>query len=131
GGDGLYYQYRLISDFGRLSYNYNQKYLLQASLRRDGSSVFGTDHQWGYFPSVAAGWRISQEPFMLNQGLFNDLKLRGSYGVTGNATGFSAYTAQSISGSLGTFSYNGTTTSALGATQQANPALQWEKTATA
>src|SRR6185437_16112731 len=61
GGDGLYYQYRLISDFGRLSYNYNQKYLLQASLRRDGSSVFGTNHQWGYFPSVAAGWRISQE----------------------------------------------------------------------
>ena len=131
GADGLYNQSRLISDFGRLSYNYNQKYLLQASLRRDGSSVFGSDHQWGYFPSVAAAWRISQERFMLNQGLFTDLKLRGSYGVTGNSTGFSAYTAQSISGSLGTYSYDGTTTAALGATQQANPDLQWEKTATA
>jgi TonB-linked SusC/RagA family outer membrane protein len=131
GADGLYNQSRLISDFGRLSYNYNQKYLLQASLRRDGSSVFGADHQWGYFPSVAAAWRISQERFMLNQTLFTDLKLRGSYGITGNATGFSAYTAQSISGSLGTYSYDGTTTAALGATQQANPDLQWEKTATA
>ena len=131
GADGLYNQYRLISDFGRLSYNYNQKYLLQASLRRDGSSVFGTDHQWGYFPSIAAGWRISQEQFMLNNSLFNDLKLRASYGVTGNSTGFNAYTAQSISGSLGTYYYDGTTTSALGATQQANPNLQWEKTATA
>ncbi len=131
GADGLYYQYRLISDFGRLSYNFNQKYLLQASLRRDGSSVFGANHQWGYFPSVSAAWRISQERFMLNQGLFSDLKLRGSYGVTGNSSGFSAYTAQSVSGSLGTYYYNGTTTAALGAIQQANPNLQWEKTATA
>ena len=130
GLDGLYNQSRLISDFGRVTYNYNQKYLLQGSVRRDGSSVFGADHQWGYFPSIGAGWRISQERFMLNQRLFNDLKLRGSYGVTGNATGFSAYTAQSISGSLGTYYYNGTTTAALGPTQQANPDLRWEKTAT-
>ena len=130
GADGLYNRSRLISDFGRITYNYDQKYLLQGSLRRDGSSVFGADHQWGYFPSVGAGWRISQESFMLDQNLINDLKLRASYGVTGNATGFSAYTAQSISGSLGTYYYNGTTTAALGATQQANPNLQWEKTAT-
>ncbi len=130
GLDGLYNQSRLISDFGRVTYNYNQKYLLQGSVRRDGSSVFGADHQWGYFPSIGAGWRISQERFMLNQSLFNDLKLRGSYGVTGNATGFSPYTAQSISGSLGTYYYNGTTTAALGPTQQANPDLRWEKTAT-
>jgi TonB-dependent starch-binding outer membrane protein SusC len=130
GADGLYNQSRLISDFGRLTYNYNQKYLLQASIRRDGSSVFGTEHQWGYFPSVGVAWRISQEPFMLNQTTFTDLKLRASYGVTGNAAGFSPYTAQSISGSLGTFYYNGTTTAALGATQQANPSLQWEKTST-
>ena len=130
GADGLYNQTRLISDFGRVTYDYNQKYLLQASIRRDGSSVFGTDHQWGYFPSVGVAWRLSQERFMLNQNLFTDLKLRASYGVTGNATGFSAYTAQSISGSLGTYYYDGTTTAALGATQQANPDLKWEKTAT-
>ena len=130
GADGLYYQTRLISDFGRVTYDYNQKYLLQASIRRDGSSVFGTNHQWGYFPSVGVGWRISQERFMLNQTLFTDLKLRGSYGVTGNATGFNAYTAQSISGALGTYYYDGTTTAALGPTQQTNPDLQWETTAT-
>lgn len=130
GADGVYNQTRLISDFGRLTYNYNEKYLLQGSLRRDGSSVFGTDHQWGYFPSVGAGWRISQEGFMQSQHLFNELKLRGSYGVTGNSTGFSAYTAQSISGSLGTYYYNGVSTAALGPTQQANPDLRWEKTAT-
>jgi iron complex outermembrane receptor protein len=131
GADGLYDKTRLISDFGRVTYDYNQKYLLQASIRRDGSSVFGADHQWGYFPSVGLGWRISQERFMLNQTLFTDLKLRGSYGVTGNATGFSAYTAQSVSGNLGTYYYDGTTTAALGATQQTNPDLQWETTATA
>ena len=130
GADGLYSQNRLISDFGRVTYNYDQKYLFQGSIRRDGSSVFGADHQWGYFPSVGAGWRISQEGFMRDQRIFNDLKLRASYGVTGNATGFSAYTAQSISGSLGTYYYNGTTTAALGATQEANPDLRWEKTAT-
>ena len=130
GADGLYNQSRLISDFGRVTYDYNQKYLLQASIRRDGSSVFGTDHQWGYFPSVGVAWRLSQERFMLNQNLFTDLKLRASYGVTGNATGFSAYTAQSISGNLGTYYYDGTTVAAYGATQQANPDLRWEKTAT-
>jgi len=130
GADGLYYQTRLISDFGRVTYDYNQKYLLQASIRRDGSSVFGANHQWGYFPSIGLGWRISQERFMLNQNLFTDLKLRGSYGVTGNATGFSAYTAQSVSGLLGTYYYDGTTTAALGPTQQTNPDLQWETTAT-
>jgi iron complex outermembrane receptor protein len=130
GADQVYYHTRLISDFGRLTYNYKEKYLLQGSLRRDGGSVFGANHQWGYFPSVGAGWRISQESFMQSQHLFNELKLRGSYGVTGNSTGFNAYTAQSISGSLGTYYYNGATTAALGATQQANPNLQWEKTAT-
>ena len=130
GADGLYYRERLISDFGRLNYNYAEKYLLQASIRRDGSSVFGANHQWGYFPSVGAAWRITQEKFMQRQRIFNELKLRGSYGVTGNASGFSAYTAQSISGSEGTYYYNGATVAALGPTQQANPDLQWEKTAT-
>jgi len=122
----------LISDFGRVNYNYKEKYLLQASIRRDGSSVFGKNNQWGIFPSVGAAWRISQEGFMQNQQLFNDLKLRGSYGVTGNAFGFNAYTAQFISGSMGTYYYNGVgLTSAYGPTQAANFDLKWEKTATA
>ncbi len=130
GADGVYQETRLISDFARLNYNFNDKYLLQASVRRDGSSVFGDNNQWGYFPSVGLAWRIDQEGFMQKQSLFNDLKLRASYGVTGNSSGFNAYTAQFMSGSLGTYYYNGVQTAAYGPTQAANPDLQWEKTAT-
>ncbi|WP_197933108.1 SusC/RagA family TonB-linked outer membrane protein [Spirosoma aureum] len=130
GVDGIYQETRLISDFARLNYNYKDRYLVQGSIRRDGSSVFGANNQWGYFPAVGAAWRINQEGFMQNQNLFNDLKLRASYGVTGNSSGFNAYTAQFISGSLGTYYYNGVQTAAYGPTQAANPNLQWEKTAT-
>lgn len=131
GADGIYQETRLISDFARLNYNYKDKYLVQGSIRRDGSSVFGANNQWGYFPAAGVAWRVNQEGFMQNQHLFNDLKLRASYGVTGNSTGFNAYTAQFISGSLGTYYYNGVQTAAYGPTQAANPNLQWEKTATA
>jgi TonB-dependent starch-binding outer membrane protein SusC len=131
GAGGAYQHTRLISDFARLNYNYKEKYLLQGSVRRDGSSVFGKNNQWGIFPSVGAAWRINQETFMQNQKLFSDLKLRASYGVTGNASGFNAYTAQFISGNLGTYYYNGVgLTAAYGPTQAANFNLQWEKTAT-
>jgi iron complex outermembrane receptor protein len=137
-GSGLYFgagrayqQTRLISDFARLNYNYKEKYLLQGSIRRDGSSVFGENNKWGYFPSVGAAWRVGQEDFMQSQRLFSDLKLRASYGVTGNSSGFDAYTAQFISGSLGTYYYNGVgLTAAYGPIQAANIELQWEKTAT-
>ncbi|MEP6750451.1 MAG: TonB-dependent receptor [Bacteroidota bacterium] len=131
GADGIYQKTRLISDFGRLNYNYKEKYLLQGSIRRDGSSVFGANNYWGYFPAGAVAWRINQEDFMAGQHVFSDLKLRVSYGVTGNSSGFNAYSAQVISGgSLGNYNYNGILTSALGATQAANPNLKWEKTAT-
>lgn len=137
-GSGLYfsggnaYQHtRLISDFARLNYSYNDKYLLQASLRRDGGSVFGKNNQWGYFPSVSVAWKLGNENFMQSQHIFSDLKIRGSYGVTGNASGFNAYTAQFISGSRGTYYYNGVgLTAAYGPTQAANVDLQWEKIAT-
>lgn len=130
-GSQAYQHTRLISDFGRVNYNYKDKYLLQVSVRRDGSSVFGKNNRWGTFPSVGAAWRISQEAFMQNQRMFNDLKLRASYGVTGNSSGFNAYTAQFISGSAGTYYYNGVNlTAAYGPTQAANFNLKWEKTAT-
>ncbi|WP_177236470.1 SusC/RagA family TonB-linked outer membrane protein [Spirosoma endophyticum] len=130
GADGIYQETKLISDFARLNYNYKDKYLVQGSIRRDGSSVFGANNQWGYFPAAGVAWRVNQEDFMKNQNLFDDLKLRASYGVTGNSSGFNAYTAQFISGSLGTYYYNGVQTAAYGPTQAANPNLQWEKTAT-
>lgn len=131
GADGVFQENKLISDFARLNYSYGDKYLFQGSIRRDGSSVFGKNNQWGYFPSVGIAWRINEEGFMKKQTIFNDLKLRASYGVTGNATGFNAYTAQFISGLLGTYYYNGVQTAAYGPTQAANPDLRWEKTSTA
>ena len=131
GPDGLYQETKLIADFLRVNYSYRDKYLFQGSVRRDGSSVFGANHQFGYFPSVSAGWRISQEKFMSSQHIFDDLKLRGSYGVVGNAFGFNAYTAQTFSGLLGTFYSGGSQVNAYGPTQAANPNLKWEQTAVA
>lgn len=131
GDSRAYQETRLISQFGRLNYNYKDKYLLQGTVRRDGGSVFGANNRWGYFPSVGGAWRIDKENFMQNQKIFGDLKLRASYGVTGNSSGFNAYTAQFISGSLGTFYYNGQQVGAYGPNQAANPDLKWEKTATA
>jgi TonB-linked SusC/RagA family outer membrane protein len=74
----------LLSYFARAQYNYKEKYLLSASLRRDGSSKFGANRRWGYFPAVSAGWRISGEEFMKNVTFVTDLKARASWGVTGN-----------------------------------------------
>ena len=75
---------KLISFFGRVDYNINDRYLASASLRRDGSSRFGPGNQWGNFPAVSVGWRISQEPFLTNVSAISDLKLRASWGKTGN-----------------------------------------------
>lgn len=129
-GGGGYQKIRFISDFARVNYSYKDKYLLQGSLRRDGGSVFGTNNQWGYFPAGSVAWRITQEEFMKGQDIFSELKLRGSYGVTGNALGFDPLTAKFTSGSLGTFYYNGVQTAAFGPTRAANPDLKWEKIAT-
>ncbi|PPK87316.1 iron complex outermembrane receptor protein [Neolewinella xylanilytica] len=76
---------RLISFFGRLNYNFDERYLITASLRRDGSTRFGPDNRWGLFPSAAFAWRILQEDFASSlDNTFSDLKLRVGYGVTGN-----------------------------------------------
>ncbi|NOT93280.1 SusC/RagA family TonB-linked outer membrane protein [Ferruginibacter sp.] len=130
GNDLTYGETRLISDFFRVNYNFDDKYLLQASVRRDGSSVFGANNFWGYFPSVGAAWRISQESFMQNQNIFTDLKLRASYGVTGNSGGIGAYTAKLVYGITGTYYNNGVQAAAYGPIQGSNPDLRWEKTAT-
>ena len=78
------YQQGLISYLGRVVYAYDNKYLMTASFRRDGSSIFGPGYRWGNFPAVSAGWVASQEKFMENVKWVNNLKLRGSYGVSGN-----------------------------------------------
>jgi TonB-dependent starch-binding outer membrane protein SusC len=122
---------RLISDFARVNYNFSDKYLLQASIRRDGSSVFGANYQWGYFPAVGAAWRIINEKFMDNQKIFTDLKLRASYGVTGNSEGIGPFNAKLVYGITGTYYNNGVQDNSYGPLQGANPDLRWEKTSTA
>lgn len=119
---------RNISFYGRAAYSYNSRYMLQATIRRDGSSVFGKDHQWGTFPSVSAAWNITEEPFMKNQNVISNLKLRMGYGVSGNALGFGAYTAIATYGASGFFDYNGKSWRTLAATKNANPDLKWEST---
>ncbi len=128
GDDLTYGQIRMISDFARLNYNYKDKYLFQGSIRKDGSSAFGENNYWGYFPSVGLAWRISQEEFMKQIPVISELKLRGSYGVTGNSQGIGAYNAKLLYGIYGTYYNNGVMEAAYGPTQGANPDLKWEKT---
>jgi iron complex outermembrane receptor protein len=125
---------RLISYYGRVQYAYAGKYLFQASLRNDGSSAFGKNNRWGYFPAVSAGWNISNERFMKNIRLISQLKLRAGYGVSGNSAGFNAFTALLVYGTpTGNtkFQYNGNITNAINLVRNENPDLKWESTATA
>ena len=124
---------RMISFYGRLNYSYASRYNFQATLRRDGSSAFGKNNRWATFPSVSAAWRIGEEEFVRNLGIFSDLKLRVGYGVSGNSLGFDAYSARRTYGVSGWFQYtdeNGVTTDkhTLAATNNANPNLKWERT---
>lgn len=118
---------RNISFYGRASYSFNSRYMLQATVRRDGSSVFGKN-KWGTFPSVSLAWNITEEEFMKNQNLFDNLKFRIGYGVSGNALGFGAYTAVETYGASGFFTYNGKQWRTLAATKNANLDLKWETT---
>ncbi|SEA20204.1 TonB-linked outer membrane protein, SusC/RagA family [Porphyromonadaceae bacterium KH3R12] len=90
-GDGTLWDYRRASFFGRLNYNYANRYLVQLTLRRDGSSKFGADSRWGLFPSAALGWRISQEEFFPEDAFVSDLKLRASWGRLGNEISLGRY----------------------------------------
>lgn len=123
---------RLISFYGRAIYDYKGKYLLQATIRRDGSSAFGVNNRWGMFPSVSAGWNIDRESFMSNVSFVDNLKLRAGYGVSGNSVGFDAYTARLVYGAQsGSYFYsNGKWLTAIGPIQNDNPNLKWERTAT-
>jgi TonB-linked SusC/RagA family outer membrane protein len=85
-----YSEWTIISFLSRVNYTFNGKYLITASVRTDGSSRFGNENKWGYFPSGALAWRVSDEPFLQNNKVINNLKLRASYGITGN-TALSPY----------------------------------------
>lgn len=120
---------RIISLYSRLNYQFNNTYLLQATLRRDGSSAFGTNNQWGTFPSASIGWRIINESFMANMKFVSDLKLRLGYGISGNSLGFDPMISRLKYGVTGVTYINGVQLQAIGVTQNENPDLKWESTA--
>lgn len=115
-----------IGFFGRVLYNYDQRYLASVSLRRDGSSRFGKNHKWGWFPAVSLGWRISREAFLRDVEWLNELKIRGGYGVTGNQD-FSNYKSLILMTTAGKFWYNGQWINTYQPASNPNPDLQWEK----
>ncbi len=115
----------LISYLGHAEYNYAEKYFLSGSFRRDGSSVFGADRKFGNFFSVGASWRIKQEDFMQDADWISDLKLRASYGTSGNDAGIGRY--QSLGLWIADSSYQYGNSSGLGHESFSNPDLGWEK----
>lgn len=117
---------RLIAFFGRVSYDWNSRYILTASLRHEGSSKFGANHKWGNFPAVSVGWRISEESFMKNISWINDLKIRADYGETGNQD-FSNYMSLNTMTGFGYYYYNGKYYQVWGPAKNVNPDLHWEK----
>ena len=122
-----YTEFSLASGIVRANYDYKKRYFITAALRADGSSKFQGDNKWGYFPSAAVAWDIAQESFMSNQHVLDQLKLRASFGVTGNQY----IAAYSTLGMLSGASYGwGTSTSSTGywGYQFATPGITWEKT---
>lgn len=130
-GLGTEYSYwldtNLIGFFGRLNYNYKNRYLLMASVRHEAASqLAGTNKPWGTFPSVSLGWRITEENFMKNQKVFDDIKLRAGYGVTGSQPSQS-FLGVPLLGYGDYYLYNGQWIRALQPTQNSNDKLKWEE----
>lgn len=125
---GNYTEWAMHSYFGRLNLAYDDRYLLEANIRADRSSKFAPHHRTGWFPSVSAGWRISQERFMdASRGWLDQLKLRASYGSLGNNATTSYYMYQSLFATAG-YVLNGNVAGGFAQTVLSNPRLSWEKT---
>jgi len=116
----------LASFLGRVNYSYSNRYLLTLSIRRDGSSVFGTDYKWGDFPSASAAWRISDESFMKGLDFLNDLKFRVGYGVTGNQQGLYPQNSQQLVAASGQTYFGGSQITNYAISQNGNADLKWE-----
>jgi TonB-dependent starch-binding outer membrane protein SusC len=118
--------YKLIGFFGRLNYNWKDKYMLMASVRQEGSSKFGANNKWGTFPAVSVGWRVSKEDFFSSVNFINDLKFRAGFGVTGIAPDQAYMSLTSLN--YGTrFLNNGVWIQSLSPVRNPNPDLRWEK----
>ena len=127
-------QVRMISFYGRVNYSYNSKYILQATVRRDGSSNFGENNRWATFPSASLAWRLSEESFIKDLNIFDDLKIHAGWGQSGNSTGFDIYTARFFYQAGSRFDYTDPNTGSIGsyknlnAARNVNPDLKWETT---
>lgn len=117
---------KLIGFFGRINYNFSDKYLLSASVRREGSSKFGANHKWGTFPAISAAWRVKNESFLRDVKFIHDLKVRAGFGVTGIAPG-SSYLSQTSLNYGTRFLDNGVWIQSLSPVRNPNPDLRWEK----
>lgn len=118
-------QYKLASFFGRVDYAFDDKYLVDLSLRADGSSKFNKGYQWGYFPAIGAAWRLSKESFLQDVAFLDDLKLKTSYGLTGNQNGINSFASRQLWSGVGS-SYRGV--AGVFPQQLANQQLSWETT---
>ena len=119
-------EWALLSYFGRASYNYKDKYLVDGSFRVDGSSRFGANKRYGVFPGVSVGWRVSEEPFLKGSNLISNLKIRAGYGLTGNQEGLGGdYPALALYGTGRNYDGN----PGIGQANIPNPELGWESTA--
>ena len=116
----------LAAGFFRANYNYSDRYLLSASVRREGSSRFGENHKWGWFPAASAGWRIKNEAFMSDVDWVNDLKLRFGFGITGNNLNSDLNSVELLS-TGGKLWYNGQWVNTYKVARNANPDLRWER----
>ena len=125
-----YGDYTMASFYGRANYVYDSRYLFTVTMRADGSSKFAPGHKWGYFPSVAASWNVAEEEFLRYVPQISSLKLRTSYGVTGNnRIGNYDYMASLDSGIKNYYSFGNQTPSlGVGTSRLANPKLKWEET---
>ncbi|HPR85687.1 MAG TPA: SusC/RagA family TonB-linked outer membrane protein [Prolixibacteraceae bacterium] len=121
---------RLIGFFGRFAYNYQEKYYIGGSIRRDGSSKFGENHKWGFFPTASIGWSIHKESFMESADWLSQLKLRASYGVSGNQS-FDSYFSMSVfePRDIVTDPITGNQVLTWTTSRNSNPDLKWEQTA--
>lgn len=123
-------EWALFSYMARANYDYRNRYLITATIRKDGSSRFGRNHRWGTFPSVSMAWRLTEEPWYKQNELLNDLKIRMGYGITGSQASVSNYSYMpTYNTSVYPFGTDGNEQTALISTTLANPNIHWEQVA--
>nr|WP_234819898.1 SusC/RagA family TonB-linked outer membrane protein [Bacteroides zoogleoformans] len=126
GTNSYYERPRLVSYMGRVNYTYADRYILTVNARADASSKFGSNHKWGFFPSVSAAWNVSREEFMKQLPQVNSLKIRVGYGLAGNQSGIDSYTTLRLAQPNGVVPVGSSQVVSLTELRNTNPNLKWE-----